>query len=192
MNYYREHYPREYRIWKAMRSRCNAPCLSNTSYQRKGIKVCPEWDSFETFILDMGPCPPGYSIDRIDNDGNYCKENCRWASSYTQTANRGNFNRTYSVLDKKDCLKQIARDWDIKYSTLYARYRRHPELSIEELLSFSDKRQEAILWKGEYYTRQELCSLYNIPAQTFYDRSSRGWPLEKILLQKKRKSPIKK
>lgn len=73
----RSQYPREYRIWKAMRARCNSPCNSNTYYQINNIQVDKHWDSFSNFISDMRPCPEKYSIDRIDCSGNYCKDNCR-------------------------------------------------------------------------------------------------------------------
>jgi hypothetical protein len=170
-----------------MRSRCNAPCFADSYYQKKGIKVCPEWDSFDTFIADMGPCPDSkYSIDRIDNDGNYCKDNCRWASYDTQARNKC-CNIKASVFEEEGCLKDIAKFFGIKYSTLYMRRRRHPELSINELISFSDPRQEVIEWQGNYYTRKELCEMYGIPIMTFYDRACKGWSLEKILTQPIRK-----
>jgi hypothetical protein len=68
-----------YSTWAAMKQRCYNP--KNSSYERygaRGIKVCPEWMTFEGFYKDMGDRPEGHEIDRIDPDGNYCKDNCRW------------------------------------------------------------------------------------------------------------------
>ena len=86
----RGHEDYTYRSWVSMRSRCNNSHRPNFKYWGGiGIKVCPEWDSFETFLRDMGERPEGKTIDRLDNDGDYCKENCRWATAKEQRANQG-------------------------------------------------------------------------------------------------------
>lgn len=78
-----------YRTWKAMRRRCASPMdASYVYYGGRGIAVCERWASFENFLADMGERPVGMTLDRIDPDGNYEPDNCRWATAAEQTANR--------------------------------------------------------------------------------------------------------
>lgn len=80
----------EHRVWSAMRKRCaeTAGSRDRAAYYARGIRVCPAWRDFEQFYRDMGPRPPGTSIDRIDNDGNYEPGNCRWATTKEQGRNK--------------------------------------------------------------------------------------------------------
>lgn len=68
-----------YTTWNMMRQRCeNTSHAAYKNYGGRGISVNPAWREFTVFLSDMGPRPPGAVLDRVDNDGNYCKENCRW------------------------------------------------------------------------------------------------------------------
>lgn len=101
----------EYSSWHAMKTRCDNP--THNAYPRyggRGITYDPRWDDFQNFIDDMGLKPdPKMELDQIDNEKNYCKENCRWTTRKEQTRNRGGkrATRLYTYDGKTMCIK----DW---------------------------------------------------------------------------------
>ena len=105
---------RLYRIWSLMKNRCSNPKAQNyKNYGGRGISVCTRWtDSFSNFLEDMGSKPYKKSLDRINNNGNYCKENCRWATSKEQARNS---RRTHYIeaFGKKQCIIKWAEETGI-------------------------------------------------------------------------------
>lgn len=80
---------RAYATWARMKARCDNP--NNPKYKHyggRGISYCAEWKEFKGFYSDMGDPAPKMSLDRIDVNGNYHKDNCRWATNLTQSNNR--------------------------------------------------------------------------------------------------------
>ena len=122
-----------YRVWVAMRTRCNNP--NHTLYERyggRGIKVCDRWNnSFVNFLSDMGERPEEMSIERIDNDKGYCPSNCKWATAREQQNNTSN-NVVVSYKNQTHTLAEWSRILGIKHQTIRTRYRRG--LPIEKVL----------------------------------------------------------
>lgn len=116
----------EYKSWSSMKRRCNNK--NQTGYERyggRGITYDPRWEKFEVFFNDMGHMPePGMELDRIDNDGNYCKENCRWSTCKEQTRNRGGkrATRLYTFNGKTMCIADWAKEIGITPASLQKRF----------------------------------------------------------------------
>lgn len=123
-----------YGIWMAMKERCrNKKCKGYKNYGSRGIKVCDRWlNSFENFYKDMGERPKGKSLDRIDNNGNYTPENCRWATPIEQ-GNNMRKNRLLTYNGKTLTVTQWSRIIGINNRTIFDRISRR--LEIEKILS---------------------------------------------------------
>lgn len=103
-------------LYSGMRSRCeNAKVPGYRDYGARGIKVCDRWrESIANFVADMGPRPPGGTLDRIDPTGDYSPENCRWLDARLQNRNK---RRTLRAEDGRS-LKDVAEQEGVPYSRL--------------------------------------------------------------------------
>ena len=105
-----------------MKGRCTHP--QHVNHNGKGIVVCTRWATFENFFEDMGHPPSKYyNLERIDNNLNYCKENCKWATRKEQSNNTSR-NVKVEYIGKTQTIAQWAEEFKINYSTFRARYRR--------------------------------------------------------------------
>ena len=110
-----------YYTWRNMKNRCNN---SNNKryhdYGGRGIKACKRWLKFENFLADMGERPPGKTLDRIDNNKGYYKENCKWSTRKEQQRNMRN-NRWITINNKTQCLMDWCKELNLKYNTIFTR-----------------------------------------------------------------------
>jgi len=117
---------RAYETWISMKSRClNKNYFYYKNHGGRGIRICERWMKFENFYADMGERPNGRTLDRINNDGNYEPENCRWATAKEQHRNKRN-NRTIKYQGEIKCLAEWAEELNVNYWTLWSRLKQYP------------------------------------------------------------------
>ncbi len=114
-----------YSTWCGMKDRCNnSNSKFYVNYGGRGITVCERWNNkFENFLADMGERPPGLSIDRINNDGNYEPGNCRWATKFEQ-ANNTRRNRRITYMSDTNTVAEWSNHLGFKAYVLNNRLRR--------------------------------------------------------------------
>lgn len=176
----------EYWTWVDISRRCYTKTFKQyKDYGGRGIKMSDEWrDSFEAFYRDMGPKPsPQHSIDRKDNDGDYCKENCRWTTKGVQ-ANNTRANVYYEINGEKLTIAQMADKFDMPYSTMRTRLIYLPvEAAIDRNVKFEDFVYEI---EGMTKTMKEWLLWSDISFEEYVVRRRDGWTITEALC------PVKK
>lgn len=107
--------------WVAMKARCLNP--NHPAYHRyggRGIEICDLWSGFECFYADMGDRPEGMSLDRINTDGNYEPNNCRWATPSEQSNNMST-NRRINFEGELLTVAEVSKKTGEKYQVVYSR-----------------------------------------------------------------------
>lgn len=116
---------RTYAAWYNMHMRCSADATgaNKERYFDRGIRITPRWADFDAFLSDMGLCPAGLTLERIDNDGSYQPDNCRWATRTEQARNRRN-----NISATVDGVSLNGLDWSrrlgVSRNAFYTRARR--------------------------------------------------------------------
>lgn len=130
-----------YKRWSSMLTRCENPHVKNyKDYGGRGIKVCEEWHSFEAFYkwaMESG-YKPEYTIDRIDNDGDYKPSNCHWTRGENQARNRRS-TRFFTFKGETMCLA----DWALEYGVDPSNLQGHSDEEILRTLTRYDMRRSA-------------------------------------------------
>jgi hypothetical protein len=149
-----------HRIWISMRRRCSVPTETGyRNYGGRGITYDPSWESFENFYRDMGDRPKGGTLERIDNNGPYCKTNCEWATPKKQHNNKRT-NRIITAFGKTQTLMQWSDETGISWTTLRGRIDRYgwpPEEALTRPLQ-PGRRLEGMVYDspGGFVAREKL------------------------------------
>ena len=170
----------EYNIWKTIKQRTlNSSNDNFYLYGGRGIGLSKEWeDSFETFLLDMGPRPtPKHSIERRDNEKGYSKENCYWATPVEQARNRRN-NRYIEYKNFRKTLTTWCEELGLSYSLILKRL--NLGWTFEESINTPLQEPRKILFKGENRTVKDISELTNIPIASINEKIRNGWTIDNI------------
>ncbi len=164
-----------------MQGRCNNPKDKDyRNYGARGIEVCERWiNSFQAFVSDMGPKPSKkHSIDRIDNDGYYSPENCRWANKREQLNNTRN-NRRVEIDGRTETISNWARIKGISVSSIFTRlHKGWNEVDAITIPMRPKKTFPELELAGETKTIAKWAELYGISADRIDGRLRSGWSVE--------------
>lgn len=176
---------REYYIWKSMWQRCTLSTNPGyKSYGGRGIKVCDRWKRFEDFYADMFIAPKGHQLDRIDNNGNYCKENCRWTTAKNNCRNRRN-NRVFVFEGEKKCLSELSEEYGISAATISDRLKKgfSVEYAVKQKVIKNGERKTCrfITFLGQTKILADWSRDTGINYSSLKFRLSNGWSVEEAL-----------
>jgi len=163
-----------------MRNRCRNP--NHKSYPRyggRGIKVCERWNDYANFLEDMREAPAGLSLDRIDNNGDYCKENCRWVDMKVQGSNRENVLLLTHKGETANAT-EWARRLGVSPSSLVRRHEKG--WSDDEIFStpFQKETIATIEYRGEKLTYAQAANRLGVTVRSIYLRIKKGMSSEAI------------
>lgn len=183
--YTSKHTPVLYSMWISMRRRCNCPSEpSYKNYGGRGISICDEWYDFETFqtwAYSHG-YEKGLTIDRIDVDGDYCPENCRWADWYVQGNNRRN-NVKYEFQGESHTLSEWSRILGYNRATLVSRIMSGwpIEKAFTAPVAPTHVNQRIWTYQGETHRVYEWAEITGIPKNILFSRYKGGRSAERAL-----------
>lgn len=167
-------YSSEYKAYYSMLTRCcNEKSPAYRFYGARGIKICKRWMiKFSNFYQDMGNKPsPLHSIDRIDNDGDYSKENCRWALPQVQSVNT---RRAYKLKGEKVSINKISKDLGVPRGRIHQRVRRG--MSIENAIKNPHKKYDPRFYVKKVREKTpKIPKKSGFPGVSFDKRGLKNW-----------------
>lgn len=171
----------EYVVWNNMKQRClnpNSPTYPH--YGGRGITICDKWrESFDNFLNDMGFRPSkNHSIGRMNNDGPYSPDNCRWESLDEQSKNK-RWTQYVDYEGKSVKLIDLCKEKGIKRGLVYGRLKKG--WSIEDALNEPPKEHKNVVIYGVSKPLYEHLKFYNTKYSTYKYRVEKGWTPEKAI-----------
>jgi hypothetical protein len=173
----------EYKSWSGAKKRClDLRCKAYKYYGARGITMCPEWrDSFEAFFRDMGPCPNGRSLDRIDNAKGYEPGNCRWATRIEQANNKRTV-RAITYAGETMTISGWARKLGVPSRVLYKRivlcgWNVQSALTVP----LNESRRKFLTLDGVRRSITEWARVTGVRHGTIHYRINMGWSVERAL-----------
>lgn len=182
------HKSSEYSSWNAMKNRCdNISFKHYDRYGGRGISYDPRWKNFSIFLEEMGTKPSlEYQLERIDNDKNYCKNNCIWVTRKEQTRNRGGerATRLYTYDGKTMCIKDWADYVGISPSAMQKRL--NNGWPLEKAFS-SEKHDKPDLYtyEGKTMSLKEWSEYLGVKKVTLDGRLRANYPLDRVFTSEK-------
>lgn len=170
-------------VWASMMQRCYVP--SNPAYADyggRGIRVSERWHDFGSFCEDVLPRPAGLSLDRIDNDGPYSKENTQWATQQQQCSNTRR-NVQITIDGRTQTLARWARETGSNPDVIKRRLKRglDPKEAIFDLRDSRSTRHRHLTFDGKTLSIPAWSRETGIPSCTIHDRLRAGWSVERTL-----------
>jgi len=170
-------------VWYNMKKRClNKKDAQYPYYGGRDIKICSQWNNFETFLEDMIPTyKKGLQIERIDNNDGYFPKNCKWVTPIGQANNKRN-NHMVTCGGETKTLAQWAKELEIPYSTLICRINKHGWDTDKALSTqaMPHTQRRLITWKNKTLSLSEWSKITGIGATTISYRFNAGFTSDKI------------
>ena len=182
-----------YNTWYGMKTRCqNKNSSAFKYYGKRGIRVCGRWQAFENFLEDMGERPDDLTLDRIDTNGNYCKENCRWVDMKAQNNNSRNnrvieFNgetKTITAWGESTGLgqhligKRLDADWSVKDALTLPPRAARPETQFKRDRSRNNNRW--IEYKGKRQILADWAREFSVPISTLHKKIKQASSIDSL------------